>query len=59
MSDFTCVECGETFEDGAYVIISNEGSNMICGDCHKQLAEWTEIANAAIRKALGPEDGRQ
>ena len=59
MTDFTCAECGETFADGAYIVISDEGTDTICADCHKQLAEWTGIANAAIRKALGPEEGRQ
>lgn len=56
MSDFTCAECGETFRDGAYTIISNEGSDTICSDCHQQLTEWTQTANDAIRKALGPEE---
>jgi hypothetical protein len=56
LSDFTCAECGETLTDGAYIIVSDEGSDMICGGCHKQLAEWTEVANAAIRKALGPKE---
>lgn len=55
MTTFTCAECDETFEDGAYTVISNEGSDVICSGCHQQMAEWTEIANAAIRKALGPE----
>lgn len=33
MSDFTCAECGETFTDGAHLIISNQGSDTICHDC--------------------------
>jgi hypothetical protein len=65
LSGFTCAECGETFGGGAdpmsdfaYTIISNDGSDTICSDCHQQLTEWTQIANAAIRKALGPEETR-
>ena len=56
MSGFTCAECGETFTDGAYIVISNEGSDTICTDCHQQAVEWTAIANAAIRKALDREE---
>ncbi len=56
MSEFTCAECGKALEGGAYIIISNDGSATICGDCNKQLTEWTVIAEAAIRRALGPEE---
>ena len=57
MSDFTCAECGKTFTDGAYIVISNEGSDTICSACNQQMTEWNEMANAAIRKALGSEEG--
>ena len=56
MSNFICAECGETFTDGAYIVISNEGSDVNCSACHQQAIEWTQIADAAIRKALGPEE---
>lgn len=55
---FTCSECDEEFDGNCdrYVIISMECADLVCGPCHQALTEWTEIANAAIRKARGPEE---
>ena len=50
-----CSECGKSFDGDAYTIISDDGADTICGDCHALMREWTDTANAAIRKALGHE----